>query len=337
MNHTANHAIIEATVNSAIERIQNDPERSMRNMVDMAVMFCNGRFQKRFFETAQMMLESEDSSYYRIIPDLISNVDSSRITTFGINLGYHSCTKGARIIRKSELEHQCNIPWCIALDLKDEVYHQKKETYYSLIEEGQQLGIYTWFINPHSEILPTLELVEHFGDSAFIVTCQPEYITDTMLDEYSEIYNVFFAVNYGAGIENACSLLRKRRFLFSVIYKYDEENIDSILNNSILYDFCSLHSIFSLFYSDTACPIEKRMQVFEHTRKMRDKQCFQTIPFDLIHDVRFVDEIISEDAVSVAFDANGICRTYSNPNGAIGYNIFQAPLLDILKQVVPKE
>lgn len=45
MNHSTSQSIIEATVSSAIKRIQNDPERSMRNMVDMGLMFCNGKFQ----------------------------------------------------------------------------------------------------------------------------------------------------------------------------------------------------------------------------------------------------------------------------------------------------
>lgn len=337
MNHSANQSIIEATVNSAIKRIQDDPERSMRNMVDMALMFCNGRFQKRFFESAQRMLENENSSFYRIIPDLIANVDSKRITNFGINLGYHSCTKGARIIRKAEKEQRCNVPWCITLETKNKIYNQEKENYFALIEQGQSLGIYTWFINPYSEMIPVLEIAEHFTDSAFIIYCQPTDITETMLDEFGEIYNVLFAVNYNDGIENACALLRKRRFLFSVVYKYEEQDADNILNHSLLYDLSSLHSVFSLFYADSECPLEMQKQVFEYVQNMRCEQSFPTIPFDMIYDIRFIDEIISEDAVSIYFDSKGICRTDLYTDNSIVCNIFHESLLNILKQLVPKE
>lgn len=337
MNHSANQSIIEATVNSAIKRIENDPERSIRNLVDMGLMFCNGKFQQRFLAEAQRMLENENSSYYRIIPDLISNVDSKRITTFGINLGYQSCTKGARIIRKIEAEHNCNVPWCINLELKNETYHEKKEEYFSLIEQGQSLGIYTWFVNPHSNMLSTLELAEHFSDCAFVITCEPEDITELLLDEFSEIYNVFFAVNYNEGIEDACALLRKRKFLFSVVYKYQEHDIENILNHSVLYDLCSLHSVFSLFYADATCPLDIQQRVYEYVKEMRYKQSFQTIPFDLVYDVRFIDEIISEDAVSIYFDSNGVCHTDLNEKNATTCNLFHTSLIDIFIQVVPKE
>lgn len=336
MNNT-NQTIIETTVNSAIKRIQNDPERSMRNLVDMALMFSNGRFQKRLFEAAQRILENENSAYYRLIPDLISNVDSQRISTFGINLGYHSCTKGARIIRKIEEEQKFNIPWCIALELSDEMYTQKKDTYFSLIEEGESLGIYTWFIKPYSKMISALELAEHFSNSAFVIISEPEHITETILDEFSEVYNVFFLLNYEDGIEEACALLRKRKFLFSVAYKYQEQDVEHILNHSVLYDLCSLHSVFSIFYADLSCPLEMRKQVFEYIQEIRYEQNFQTIPFDLIYDIRFIDEIISEDAVSVYFDSDGICHTNLESEDSVICNIFDESLNRILKQVVPKE
>ncbi|MBR2046546.1 MAG: hypothetical protein IJ958_10530 [Agathobacter sp.] len=286
MNHSTSQSIIEATVSSAIKRIQNDPERSMRNMVDMGLMFCNGKFQQRFLAEAQRMLENENSSYYRIIPDLISNVDSTRITTFGINLGYHSCTKGARTIRKIEAEQGYKIPWCMALNLKN-------DDCFSIIEEKQAQGVYTWFINSTSDIISASDIAERFGDSAFIITCQPEDISETLLDEFGEIYNIFFAVSYSDGIEDACALLRKRKFLFSVIYEYNEGDVANILNNSLLYDFCSLHSLFSLFYANSSCSLETQKQIYEHILKTRYEQRFQTVPFDLIYDTRFIDEIIS--------------------------------------------
>lgn len=335
MDHSTNQSIIETTVNNAIKRIQNDPERSIRNIVDMALMFSNGRFQKKFFEIAQHMLENENSSFYSMIPSVIANVDSKRITTFGINLGYHSCTKGARIIRKTE-EEGYNVPWCIALELKQTIYHQEKESYFSLIEQGQTLGIYTWFINPFSNMLATLELAEHFSDSAFIIICKPTDISETLLDEFSEIYNVFFALNYEDGIENACTLLRKRKFLFSIAYKYQKDDIANILNHSFLYDFSSLHSIFSIFYADSDCPHETRKQVYDYVQRMRFEQCFQTIPFDLIYDIQLIDEIISGDSVSIYFDADGIGHSNAVTASDLICNFFQLPLASILKQLAPK-
>jgi len=289
MIQKTNQSIIETTVNSAIKRIQNDPERSIRNLVDMALMFCNGRFQKRFFEVAQKMLEDEDSSYYRLIPDIISNVESARITSFGINVGYHSCTRGARTIRKIKTEQDLDIPWCMNLEIDS----GKEDTYISFIKEKENQGIYTWFLNPRHDILSVIDIAKQFPDSAFIIICDPEDISEIVLDEFSEIYNIMFAVNYGNKIDNACSLLRKRRFLFSIIYNYGEQDYENIINGSILTDLSSLHGVFSFFLSDRSISPEQEKEIFEYVQNTRYEQCFQTVPIDLIYDIQYINNIIS--------------------------------------------
>lgn len=289
MIQKTNQSIIETTVNSAIKRIQNDPERSIRNLVDMALMFCNGRFQKRFFEAAQKMLENEDSSYYRLIPDIIANVESARITSFGINVGYHSCTRGARTIRKIKTKQNLDIPWCMTLEIDSE----NEDTNISFIKEKENQGIYTWFLNPGHDVLSVLDIAKQFPDSAFIIICDPEDITDIVLDEFSEIYNIMFAVNYDDGIDNACAFLRKRRFLFSVVYTYGEQDVESILNDSILAELSSLHGVFSFFLSNRSSSFEQEKEIFEYIQNTRYEQQFQTIPIDLIYDIEYINNIIS--------------------------------------------
>lgn len=289
MTQSTNQSIIETTVNSAIKRIQNDPERSIRNLVDMALMFCNGRFQKRFFEVAQKMLESEDSSYYRLIPDVIANVESARITSFGINVGYHSCTRGARTIRKIKTEQNLDIPWCITLKIDS----QNEDASISFVEEKQAQGVYTWFVNAKHDILSVLDIAKKFPNSAFIIICDPEDITDIVLDEFSEIYNIMFAVNYDDGIDNACVLLRKRRFLFSVVYTYGKHDVENTLNDSILSELSSLHGVFSFFLSDKSSSPAQEKEIFEHIQNTRYEQRFQTIPIDLIYDIKYINNIIS--------------------------------------------
>lgn len=337
MNQETNQPLIEATVNSAIKRIQNDPERSMRNIVDMALMFCsNGRFQQQFLELAQKMLENEDSSYYRLIPDLLANTDSKRITSMGINVGYHSCTRGARMIRKNEEEQGFNVPWCISLDIDADMFQKNKKQYLNLLDEGQNLGIYTWIIRAQNNLLSIIELTQKYTDCAFILICNPQDINESILDEFSEIYNIMFAINYTYGIEDTCTLLRKRKFLYSVLYQYTEQNAVNILNDSVLYDLSSLHAVFSLFCAESQCPAHLQKEIFEYIQNMRFKQCFAIFPFDLIHDIHFIDEIISKDGVSIWFDCEGNTHTIFPERKTFSYNLFENSLTNLLKRIVPK-
>ena len=327
MEKNLNEVLIETIVNQAIKRIQNDPERSTRNLVDIGLHFSEGRFQQSLLKLIQKMLENEQSAYYRMIPDLMSNVDSKRIVTFGMNVGYHSCTKGARMIRELEDTSHFNIPWCVSLEIDSLTYWQHNDQYHKLIKDGESLGIHTWIIYSMDDTHHLLELAENFPDSAFIFCCAPKEITGNLLDESNNLYNIMFAVDYSEGIEEACQLLRNRKFLYSVLYTYTENDKDTILNGQILMELEPLHPTFSLFKADSSCSSELQTELYHYIHTARLDQQYQTIPFDIIYDNLFIDSIISEDAVSMHFDVNG---NYKN------LNLFKISLIEILKANFPK-
>lgn len=95
MENSLSRILIETTVRQTLKGLQEDPKRSIRNLVDMALQFSEGRFQNRFFGTAQTMLKNEGSAYYALVQDAASHIETEHLVTFGMNLGYNSCTWGA--------------------------------------------------------------------------------------------------------------------------------------------------------------------------------------------------------------------------------------------------
>jgi len=69
-------------------KMENSLSRILIETVDMALHFSGGRFQQRFFETAQGMLENKTSPYYGLVRDLTSYADAEHLLRFGMNLGY---------------------------------------------------------------------------------------------------------------------------------------------------------------------------------------------------------------------------------------------------------
>ena len=51
MENSMSRILIETTVRQTLKGLQDDPKRSIRNVVDMALHFSDGRFQSRFFRT----------------------------------------------------------------------------------------------------------------------------------------------------------------------------------------------------------------------------------------------------------------------------------------------
>ena len=144
--NTIARTLIQTVVRQKLNAIKSDPERSLRNLVDMGLSFAAGSEQKRFLQQAQHALQDENSAYYRIIYDLALHVDTEHLMGFGMNLGYNSLTAGARTIRRLESECGYDIPWCLTLAIDRKGYTAHESDYTNLIEQGKRLGIYTYLI-----------------------------------------------------------------------------------------------------------------------------------------------------------------------------------------------
>lgn len=334
MQNNLNRLLIENTLRKTINQIKTDPERGIRNAVDMALNFSNGRFQKHFLTMVQRMLTNQHSCYYRMIPDHLAHIDTECLITFGMNVGYNSCTYGATKIRSIEEQEQFNIPWTISLSLSGADYLKHKASYRSLIQQGQELGIYTWTLHSHGETYTLLELIEAFPDCAFALFCSPEEITNILLDEASSLSNLMFVVDYNEYIENACSLLRTGKFLYSISVSYDAETVDDILSGDLLSDIEPLYPSFTIFHAASRCPQFIQSTVYEYIQNTRLEQTYRTIPFELIHDTKFIDSIISNETVSVWFDREGVLHSLSAEQPQEDrLSFFHYPLRDLLKKL----
>ena len=108
--NTIARTLIQTVVRQKLTAIKNDPERSLRSLVDMGLNFAGGSEQQHILQLAQQTLQDESSAYYRIIYDMALHINTDHLLGFGMNFGYNSLTAGARHIRRLETESSCDIP-----------------------------------------------------------------------------------------------------------------------------------------------------------------------------------------------------------------------------------
>ncbi len=358
MKQDTSRLIIENIVKNALKEIKDSPGRGLRNLVDMALHFSEGRFQRNFFDTAQRMLENDHSAYYDLIEDLVMHADMDRLLTFGMNLGYNSCTIGAKKIREIEAACGYNIPWTIAMELDLEMINRSDEeddqAYYAqydrILQQGEELGVYTWMIFCHGNLLRMLPLIEAHADSAFILFCEPDDITRDFLDEIVTVKNLILSVHYtemGAredcmyaaeyGVEEPLcsepemlfSQLRKAGILYTCHFLYTDANAPEILDDSLFYMMELYNPAFAVLIPKKECSADTRRMVSDYVEKVRNEQNHRLVVWELEADNRRVDGIISDDACGVFFDAEG--QLWGTE-----YNIYQTPLQNILKMTFPK-
>lgn len=340
MKENITRVLIETTVRNAIKEIQNDSKRSIRNLVDMALDFANGRFQNHFLKVAQEILHNEQSVYYKLVEDIVNSTDIEKLLNFGINIGYNSCTVGANIIRTIEEQQNFNIPWCLSLTIDNENDYEDNRsvinTYQTAIYEGKKLGIYTWFIHCKKVSIDILKMISKHSDCAFIIFCSAEDITETILKKAEEFHNLIFALKFSNKVEKVCQMLRKNRFPYAVHIPYKKDEIESIINGKLFSQIEMLHPIFAFFEADNSCSVLLQNKVYQYIQNARIFLKNQFIPIDLIYDNRFIDSIISNDICVAGFDGNAQLYLEYEKNETKEYNLYQNSLKDILKKAFPK-
>lgn len=80
--------LIESAVDRALRDMERDSHRTIRNLLDLALTFSKGSFERHFFTLCQQMLEDESSPYYQLLDRALRTCDRQTLKTFGINVGY---------------------------------------------------------------------------------------------------------------------------------------------------------------------------------------------------------------------------------------------------------
>ncbi len=328
--------IIETTVRRALKDLRRSPKRTMRNLIDLALNFAGGRFQQEFFRIAQTLLADEDSAYYRLVQDVIDNVDEDTLVTCGINLGYNSFTRGAKTIRQCESEKQFNIPWSLSLLLAEDGEPGRMERYRCIIQQGTELGIYTYMLCPQGDLTGCFALVEAHPDCAFLVFCRGEALTEDAIRQARLYHNLQLSVALEEGTKTVCTALRKAKLLYAVHVGYGPEMLEQVLDGTLLGRAEECRAMFTFFYGDSQCTQAQRKAVYSYVCATRKDQQQPTLAMELLCDNMFIDSIISDDACAVAFDTDGTLIRLPEGKRQDRYNIFQSSLYRILMETQPK-
>ena len=334
MENSMSRLLIEATVRQTLKNLREDPKRSTRNLIDMALQFSQGRFQNRFFETAHTMLKNENSAYYPLIQDATRHIETEHLVRFGMNVGYNSCTWGAHRIRSNEQALGFNIPWTVFLKLDDSF---QTEAYRKVIAEGEHLGIYCWMLFPrHMDLRALFPLIKEFSNSAFFLFFPSGTVTEDLARDLVPLYNLMPVVRFDRAAKPACALLRDARLPYSLYYPYSQKDAARLTSGEMFGTAQKLHPIFTALIPGPDCSEQTRRLVYQAIIQARNEQRFETVAWELYRDTCCLDEIISDDACWIEFDSRGDLLSHDErPQRQCG-NLFRQGLTSVIRQACPK-
>ncbi|MDD3402850.1 MAG: hypothetical protein PHQ72_05765 [Hespellia sp.] len=337
MQSDLNKILIESMLKKAVKDIQSSPGRTVRNLIDLGVNFSKGRFQKRFLSVVQEMLQNPESAYYTLFTDITQNVDMDLLMQFGMNLGYNSCTQGAKIIRQIEAEKEFNVPWSLTLGMDSEKLYTDPECYASILQQGVSMGIYTYFLFlPSGDAEKLMPLLEGQPDCAFVIFLRGHQITERFMERAKKSKNVMIAVDKDTEMPDVCAKLRDHKMLFAIYQRYLDGDVEEVISDHWISEVQQYHPQMALLAAHPSCSDQTRKRVYEHVHAVRESQKQRVLFIDLVGDAWQIDQIISEDAFVVGFDRDGNMSAYDGVRKDAGYNIFHSTLEEVLQNAIKK-
>ncbi len=330
MSHAVSPRLIETVVRKTLRDAKDSPERSFRNLVDLALYFSSSPAQQNFFDCARQILCDEQTAYYPLLRDLLTNVEEERLVSFGMTLGYDSCIAGARTIRALAGEG-LRVPWFLTI----QTVPGQTGAYRSLIQQGRELGIFTYVLHSQEDPRDLLPLVSQYKDCAFILFCRPEDITTPFLEEAEALLNLTPAIQCREEAELACQHLRKRQLLYALYAPYGGER--DLEGEEVLSCAENFHAPLSLFLPRPGCPPELLEQVHQQMDAVRRCQPYRTIPWDLFQDGKMVDQQVAGNTRPVYFDRDGRLRSMPNGEALTARTLFDCALEALFREAFPQE
>ena len=112
-------SVIRLELVRAFRGMESNPKRTLRKLADLGKVCARGSVQKEIFGIFQQCLRYKDSPYFSVMQNLVRNVSTENLTTFGMNLGYNSWTDGAKKIRAKKDKEGILTSWIQILDLSE--------------------------------------------------------------------------------------------------------------------------------------------------------------------------------------------------------------------------
>ncbi len=329
MKKDINRIAIELTVRRLLRDIRRSPRRGSRNLIDLILSFSTGKFQRQLFVAVQKMLQQEDSSYYQLVKSTLDHTDLETLTQFGMCVGYNSCTKGSKQIRSFEEAHHFNIPWALTLHIGKGAAGRQLQVYASAIEEGRELGIYTYFLHLSADDCSgILELPGKYDDCAFILFLEGS-LPEELINPVQLLHNVMICLPAGEHVVQSCQTLRRAHLLYSVYVPFRPSDKDRILCGDWLSSVAKARPFFTILMEEGEFPRDVQEDIYRYVLSVRGGQQYPTILADYRQDMLAIDKVVLDGPCSAGFAADGSLLTPSGIHAGEQYNLFKNSLRDI--------
>lgn len=295
--------MINIAVSKAMDDMRSNAKRSIRNLIDLGLLFSKSENQRLFFSTAQKVVANPKNAYHSLVSRMIADVNHDTIKKVGLNLGYSSLIYGASKLRNRQATSDCPLPWLLIFDIRESstnLFDQMQQ----FITEGRELGIYSYIVCPHkqNDISALCEIAKRFQECLFMLYVSSDLISQQTADSIGNTNNIMTFVQVSS--PHFCSskdrdaflLLKQNRCLYGFHTGYNDENMEQVTTSEYIRSAISFGNVFGMYIAEDGASDRCKAAVYEFVCEERGINGQPLIALEWLQDMRYISErILSGD------------------------------------------
>ena len=307
---TIARGILAGLIDRYIAEIREDPNRSIRKLLDIAERTSDGPTQRICYQMMQQMAENRQSPYYDMIHHLVTHAAPGTIRQFGINLGHNAWTFGSGHLRRLSEANEMPIPWAVLIDRSRTPDRISYDAVSEMIRTGRKQEIYAWMLmawDGPDEWDLYAKTFREMDDSVFGLCVSPASLTDEILEDAAEIPNLMILLDTDVPDWQECAaVLARKGLLYSVIRRVSStEDVREILSGSWFEEIVPHHPLMAFTLAGDQLPDQDASGLARYMWDTRLAQTYPVLPVDVISDFMIISRLISQKEVLYRIEPDG--------------------------------
>ncbi|NBJ14789.1 MAG: hypothetical protein FNP40_04285 [Dehalobacter sp. 4CP] len=300
LQHRLVRQAIDIAVGKALDDAKGNIKRSLRNLVDLGLLFSKNDAHRRLFLSARKAIANPKNTYIPIVKRIISEVDYDTFKKVGVNLGYNSWIYGVSKLIKKQQESGERLPWLLLFDLTESspaFYDWLKR----LFTESRGMGIFTFICRLHQQedIVALCEMANCFDECVFIVKTPAALISEQTASIFGQTHNLIISVQAvdhhfsSASDINAFQLLKRNRCLYGYHLYYSEKNMNRVTSSDCVRTAIGFGNLFGVYIARDGVSKQCRDTVYDFIYRERDENGELLITLEWFRDIQYISDKIT--------------------------------------------
>ncbi len=302
--------ILSGIIDRYIVETAEDPDRSIRKLLDIAERTSDGPTQRICYQMMQQMAADRTSPYFDMLRHLVTHTAPQTIKQFGINLGHNAWTFGSGHLRHRSEECGMAIPWTVLIDRSAVPERIPFTEIEALISRGRKCDIYAWVLMVRDSLDEWEQYAGLFrlhSDCVFGLCLSPRALTGEILEEAAEIPNLMILLRTDDPDWRECAeSLSRKGFLYAVFRNVSgAEDAEDILSGSWFEDVVPLHPLMAFTLIEDPLPDDTAGKLSSYMWDTRIAQSYPLVPVDLVSDFLIISRLVSHREVLFRVEPDG--------------------------------